>query len=494
MLAYGLLAFATVAYLFRWLMPPKSSLPDIPAVTPTTPILSFWGSIKNLTHNKELILEGYHKYKGRAFKVPELFRWHVIVTGPKLVDELRKAPDEMLSFKDAVIEQISMDWTFGPAIMGNPYHIPLIRSNLTRNLVVLFSGVREELMAAFNDAIPPSDDWIAVPALETLMTIVSRTSNRIFVGLPTCRNPDYVDLNIKFTIDAVTTGIMLNMVPAFLRPIVGRLLTSVPKSIERGVKHLGPVIKERYRMVEEYGHDYEGKPNDMLSWLIDEAEGVETGARELVLRILSINFGAIHTSSNSFTHALYRLASNPEWTLTLREEVEQVVKEEGWTKNALQKMHKVDSFLKESQRCDGLGSVSITRLAVQDFTFSDGTFIPKGTFVSAAMMPIHHDEEFYENPEMFNPWRFAEKRSGEGEELKHQLVSTNTEYITFGHGKHACPGRFFAANELKGMLAHVVTTYDVKLEKDGEIPPPSWIAQSLVPNRTGKVLFRKRRD
>lgn len=40
----------------------------------------------------------------------------------------------------------------------------------------------------------------------------------------------------------------------------------------------------------------------------------------------------------------------------MREEVEQVVKTDGWTKLAMQKMHKLDSFLKESQRYYGLGS------------------------------------------------------------------------------------------------------------------------------------------
>ena len=31
-------------------------------------------------------------------------RWHVIVSGPKLVDELRKAPDDVLSFLEATRE------------------------------------------------------------------------------------------------------------------------------------------------------------------------------------------------------------------------------------------------------------------------------------------------------------------------------------------------------------------------------------------------------
>ena len=40
----------------------------------------------------------------------------------------------------------------------------------------------------------------------------------------------------------------------------------------------------------------------------------------------------------------------------MREEVEKVVKSDGWTKLAMQKMRKVDSFMKESQRYNGLGA------------------------------------------------------------------------------------------------------------------------------------------
>lgn len=39
----------------------------------------------------------------------------------------------------------------------------------------------------------------------------------------------------------------------------------------------------------------------------------------------------------------------------MREEVEEVVSREGWSKAAIQKMRRVDSFLKETQRMTGLG-------------------------------------------------------------------------------------------------------------------------------------------
>jgi hypothetical protein len=55
------------------------------------------------------------------------------------------------------------------------------------------------------------------------------------------------------------------------------------------------------------------------------------------------------------TQALYYLAANPQYADILRKEVETVVRELGWTKNAISELHKVDSFLKESQRIDGLG-------------------------------------------------------------------------------------------------------------------------------------------
>ena len=48
-------------------------------------------------------------------------------------------------------------------------------------------------------------------------------------------------------------------------------------------------------------------------------------------------------------------------------------------------------------------------------------------------------------------------------------------------------------NELKSMLAHVAVTYDVALEQPGKIPEPEIFGTLITPNRTAKVMFRKRR-
>lgn len=50
------------------------------------------------------------------------------------------------------------------------------------------------------------------------------------------------------------------------------------------------------------------------------------------------------------TTTVYDLAAHPEHILPMREEVERVTAEQGWTKDAIGNMHKLDSFIRESQR------------------------------------------------------------------------------------------------------------------------------------------------
>ena len=54
------------------------------------------------------------------------------------------------------------------------------------------------------------------------------------------------------------------------------------------------------------------------------------------------------------------------------------------------------------------------------------------------------------------------------------------------------PGRFFAASELKIMLAHVVVTYDVRLEDDAMYPASWHIGTFIAANPRANVVFRNR--
>jgi Cytochrome P450 len=126
-------------------------------------------------------------------------------------------------------------------------------------------------------------------------------------------------------------------------------------------------------------------------------------------------------------------------------------------------MHKLDSFFRESQRLAGFITgtqyfnvspidslnaqvlcsillVAMERKALKDFTFSDGTFIPKGSHVAVIARPTHVDERVYEDPLTFKPFRFAEAREGANaarDAVKNQMITTSLQHLVFGHGKHA---------------------------------------------------------
>ena len=147
---------------------------------------------------------------------------------------------------------------------------------------------------------------------------------------------------------------------------------------------------------------------------------------------------------------------------------------------------------------------------MRPFTFSNGVTVPAGTLIAVPSGVIHKDEEIYPNPEEFDGFRFAKLRERNVDAMaRHQALSPSVDYLTFGYGRHAwwvlflpqpfavthtfsiSPGRFFAVNEVKAFLAHVLVTYDIKFEEGEQAPPPLYIGSMRVP-REANVMFRKR--
>ena len=81
--------------------------------------------------------------------------------------------------------------------------------------------------------------------------------------------------------------------------------------------------------------------------------------------------------------------------------------------------------------------VTLSRVALKDFTFSDGTCLPAGTFISVPLYTTHHDESRYSNPDEFDPDRFTMSEEHGGDGPKPQMVTPNADYIPWGLGRHA---------------------------------------------------------
>jgi cytochrome P450 len=122
--------------------------------------------------------------------------------------------------------------------------------------------------------------------------------------------------------------------------------------------------------------------------------------------------------------------------------------------------------------------------------------------MSILSYPVHNDAEIYEHPEKFYPFRFSQMRTGspaEGNGSKDMnptlsFVSTSPTYLPFGHGKHACPGRFLVDFEMKMILHHLLNHFDIELlpEHNGVRPESQWVTEAVMPPVGVKLHFKKR--
>jgi len=270
--------------------------------------------------------------------------------------------------------------------------------------------------------------------------------------------------------------------------------------------------------------------NDFTTWHIkeiaDAPDASERRPQKIALRIMTINFAAIHTSTFTATNVLFDLYSSPlvaTYIKEIREEIGQALSENGgkWDKNTIAKLIKTDSAVRESLRISTFMSTGMDRVVVDPHgvRMSDGLHLPQGTRLGTSTYSIHHDESIYENAMTYDAFRFSRPRQaaiaagrarmeGNGsdkiecavkkEDLAKLLesknlstVTTSDTFLSFGHGRHACPGRFFAATEMKLLLAYIVMNYDVK--PIATRPPNEYIAGSIIPPMKATISVRRRK-
>ncbi|KAG5811658.1 hypothetical protein H9Q74_004536 [Fusarium xylarioides] len=131
------------------------------------------------------------------------------------------------------------------------------------------------------------------------------------------------------------------------------------------------------------------------------------------------------------------------------------------------------------------------RVAIADVTLPNGDILKKGDKIIGNMSHMW-DSDTYDNALQFDPYRFVKMRQT-GDDKKAHLVSTSADHLGFGHGFHACPGRFFAANEIKILLCHMLLKYDWKLP-EGCTPRPHSSGFKLYGDYSSNLLVRRRTE
>lgn len=480
-----------------------------------------------------VIEAGYEKYSkaGLNFVIPGFNRAMILVPSSQ-VKWVTDQADSVLNAAAMQIEVLQSDWTLLDSSMArNPVHEIIIRRDLTRSLGALIPGIEEELNIAIDEYWgKDTENWVDVGAFTTMMKATARTSNRIFVGLPLCRNDEYLDNAGAFSTDIAISGALINLIPSILKPLLAWICLLPNRwHLYKCSKYLRPFINQRIKDLNnarEAGETTE-KWNDFTTWYLEEvADNPDPTLRspeKIMKRLMTVNFAAIHTSTLTATNMLFDLFSSSnaaDNVQEIRQEILQVLSEHDgkWDKNALGKLIKTDSAIRESLRISTFMSHGMSRLVVdpKGLTMPDGLHLPPGTRIGTSTHSIHHDDEIYDNPKIYDPFRFSRAREATEkgnsrangtaitnvenpkdhakvlESKNLAMVTTSDTFLAFGHGRHACPGRFFAAAEMKLLLAYIVLNYDIK--PIGFRPANGTIGAAILPPMKASISVKRRKN
>ncbi|OTB03468.1 hypothetical protein M426DRAFT_321828 [Hypoxylon sp. CI-4A] len=410
-------------------------------------------------YGKETINEGLRKFSG-PFQV-------MTGTGPKIVlpnkyaDEIRNNP--LLDFNKAFAKDFMIHYPgFDGVRMSLQSHIlpETIRTKLTQSLGLVTDDLVDETIASVYDVMGESEQWTTRLIRKDMLEVVARLSSRVFLGRELCRNRRWLDIAKTYTIDVFLTSRLMRAVPSFLRPIAYLFIPgskSLRSAVRDARKLIDPEVQRRKATVDAALAAGEKPPKtaDTIGWIYEVAKGADV---DIVAGQLSLTMAAIHTTTETSCSALFDICQYPDVAQQLREEIVQVIGENGWHKTSLYKLKLMDSFLKEGQRVRPMNESSMHRYAEERVELSDGTVIPKGSRI--IVVNNYNDPTIFEEPEKFDAARFLKMRQKAGQEHNWQFVTTGASQTLFGHGQHACPGRFFASNELKILLCHLLLKYD----------------------------------
>lgn len=223
-------------------------------------------------------------------------------------------------------------------------------------------------------------------------------------------------------------------------------------------------------------------------------------ANRIALRLASLLTPLIFAICYVFAHCVLDIHSSTdraEILAGLEEECTRVSAQYGGltTSASVDALKRVDSVLRESMRVSDVMVTNIFRdVTAGEVDIGNGLRVGPGVRMLFPTQDIHLDPDNYENPKRFDAFRFSrpfEDTKGSPEEGEQELITTTTPtFMPFGYGRHACPGRWFAAQSMKQALAHLVLNYDIELV--GSPPKRRALLNMMVPPVGAKIRMRRK--
>ncbi|XP_072190990.1 thromboxane-A synthase isoform X1 [Excalfactoria chinensis] len=188
------------------------------------------------------------------------------------------------------------------------------------------------------------------------------------------------------------------------------------------------------------------------------------------------------TTTSTLSFATYLLATNPECQEKLLQEIDEFSAKHMVTDyQNVQELPYLDMVIAETLRMFP-PAFRFTREAAKDCVVL-GQRIPAGAVIETAVGHLHHNPEFWPEPEKFIPERFTEEAKKE----RHPFA-----YLPFGAGPRGCIGRKMGLLETKMTLLRILQMFRFKICPETEIPLQLKSKATLGPKNGVYIILESR--
>ncbi|MCX2719030.1 cytochrome P450 [Lentiprolixibacter aurantiacus] len=242
------------------------------------------------------------------------------------------------------------------------------------------------------------------------------------------------------------------------------------KMAEEGRNLLDELIERRISSKEH--------PDDLLDMLLNSRyeDGSPMPRRQLIDEVLILFTAGHETTANALSFSLYLLARHPEIQDKLYEEVKNIDWEGADLLAELPKLQFTKQCIEEALRLYPPVYV-IDRVTVQEDKAGKLIF-PRDTLVLLSIFELHRSRKHWEDPEKYNPERFAPERKKDFSKV----------YYPFGGGPRMCVGNNFAMYEMMITLGLIAKQYRLESPANElELDPLISLKPKKVP-----ILFHPR--
>jgi cytochrome P450 len=442
-----------------------------------------------------------------------------VLLAPQHVDWLIKQPNDILSSWRVHDSVIGLRYVVPSEAYQNRFQNDLLLHKFTRHFGAFTAKLAAEVESGIKDQWGDDiTEWKEIEVYRTLQEVAMRVNQLVLVGQLLNRNKMYLKACEESVKWLAQGGASIRFLPSFLQPILGPLC-ALPFRYWRSKvdKYVIPLIKVQIRKVQSEGPSVKRSEATLLESLTERALAYsnrrEHSPQVIAARLHLVNLASTHTTAFTLTNLIFNLAgTDPTSSIFDRlrnEAIAALAKTKGqWSRQTIAMLEKHDSCIRETLRYTGFGGRGMMHevMSKNGVELPDGNVVPKGTWIGMPIGSIHRDEDRMSQANVYEPLRFAPKG---GEEAKRKpLVKPDDGFLAFGMGRNAwcvensyylrillttkpcSPGRFFAAHQLKLILAVIIMNYDVEYRKRPKI---KYFSDFALPPLGDTISIRRRR-